>query len=456
MVERHHRNGGVPRAQPVPGDDGADRAGDVCVRPGDHLRQAGRPAGEHDHGVIGSQSLGRRGCGVRLGGGVQVDRQGATRGAAVTADVHRERPPPGGGFCPVVRPICVNQHHPGSRGLASDALLGDGQRRIQRHDDEIRTRRRQQGDDEFGVAAHAQRDPVTGQQAGPRQLAGQLINQTGQVAVADRDAIRGDDERRSLGQPGRRHLDKIGDARAEVGCHRERSFHVFGVRVRHDQHSAGLACPASNTDPLTVDRPRKSLHSDSVLDTAGAPDNSEHHDHTIGISLHSADRRLPPGGGRPQSQRRRHHLRRCRHPDHRPGSRRPSLGDPLYRFPPRSISGQCGGRRGVPHRTARRVSDDVRPRLSQRPARAGERHHELLPDDPDLRIEQPADGRPAARRLSGPRPAQRRSTVREGGVSDRPSPGHRARRRARHSHRDLRAARRCIPRYPRRCAGPGR
>ncbi|MXI82152.1 hypothetical protein GR254_25215, partial [Mycobacterium tuberculosis] len=33
---------------------------------------------------------------------------------------------------------------------------------------------------------------------------------------------------------------------------------------------------------------------------------------------------------------------------------------------------------------------------SQRPARAGERHHELLPDDPDLRIEQPADGRPAA------------------------------------------------------------
>lgn len=41
-------------------------------------------------------------------------------------------------------------------------------------------------------------------------------------------------------------------------------------------------------------------------------------------------------------------------------------------------------------------------------------------------------------------------------LSDRPSPGHRARRRARHSHRDLRAARRCIPRYPRRCAGPGR
>ena len=48
----------------------------------------------------------------------------------------------------------------------------------------------------------------------PLQLPGQVVDQSHQVAVADRHAIGGDDERRRLRPPGCRRLDQIGDARA--------------------------------------------------------------------------------------------------------------------------------------------------------------------------------------------------------------------------------------------------
>ena len=180
------------------------------------------------------------------------------------------------------------------------------------------------------------------------------------------------------------------------------------------------------------------------------------HDRSFGSpAQHCADRRLPPGRGSAQGQRRRHHLRDRRHPDHRPRPRRAGVGNPLHRLPAGDLGRQRRCRRRVPHPPAGRLPDDIRARISQRPARAGQRHHELLPDDPDLGLEQSSAGRSAARRLPGPRPAQRRKAFREGGVSDRPDRGHRARRRACHSHRDLRAAGRRLPRHPRRRAGPG-
>ena len=172
------------------------------------------------------------------------------------------------------------------------------------------------------------------------------------------------------------------------------------------------------------------------------------HVQQFGTSRRSVDRRLPPRRGRPQSQRRRNHLRAGRHPDHRPRPNRPGIWHPLHRFPARNFRRQRRCRRRVPEPPTGCVPDDVRPRFSQRPARTGQRHHELLPDDPDLRIEPAADGGPAAGRLPGPRPAQRRKAVREGGLSDRPRRGHRARCRTRHSYREFRPPGRCLPRHP--------
>ncbi len=43
--------------------------------------------------------------------------------------------------------------------------------------------------------------------------------------------------------------------------------------------------------------------------------------------------------------------------------------------------------------------DRFGPRLPQRPDGAGERHHQLLPDDPHLRLVRARDRRPAAGRL---------------------------------------------------------
>ena len=54
--------------------------------------------------------------------------------------------------------------------------------------------------------------PIARKQAAPFQLAGQLVNQSDQLAVADRYAIGGDDQRRRVRPPACRRLDQIGDA----------------------------------------------------------------------------------------------------------------------------------------------------------------------------------------------------------------------------------------------------
>ena len=97
---------------------------------------------------------------------VQVDRELTSTGRAsrptVTATGHHGTA--GSALSP--GPCTVDEHHPRARRLASRALLADRQRRIQRDHDQIRPQRRQQRDDEFGVAARAQRHPVTRPQAG--------------------------------------------------------------------------------------------------------------------------------------------------------------------------------------------------------------------------------------------------------------------------------------------------
>ena len=72
-------------------------------------------------------------------------------------------------------------------------------------------RRGQQADDEFGVAACAQRDPITRPQTTALELPGKVVSESDQVAVADRDAIGGGDQRRRLRPPGCRRRDQIGD-----------------------------------------------------------------------------------------------------------------------------------------------------------------------------------------------------------------------------------------------------
>jgi hypothetical protein len=64
--------------------------------------------------------------------------------------------------------------------------------------------------------------------------------------------------------------------------------------------------------------------------------------------------------------------------------------------PHRLSAGDLGRKRGRRRRisdpAARRVPHDIRARLPQRPARAGQRDDELLPDDPDLGLKQSGDG----------------------------------------------------------------
>ena len=54
---------------------------------------------------------------------------------------------------------------------------------------------------------------------------------------------------------------------------------------------------------------------------------------------------------------------------------------------------------GYPDQEARRLPHRLGARLPQRPHRAGPRHHQLLPDDPDLGLVRARDRRPAAGRL---------------------------------------------------------
>src|SRR5947208_1912380 len=57
---------------------------------------------------------------------------------------------------------------------------------------------------------------------------------------------------------------------------------------------------------------------------------------------------------------------------------------------------QALGDRGLPDQEARRLPHGVGAWLPQRPDRARQRHHQLFPDDPDLRLVRARDRRPAA------------------------------------------------------------
>ena len=62
-------------------------------------------------------------------------------------------------------------------------------------------------------------------------------------------------------------------------------------------------------------------------------------------------------------------------------------------------AGYAAGDRGLPHQEARRLPHRLGARLPQRSHRARARHHQLLPDDPDLGLLRARDRRPAAGRL---------------------------------------------------------
>ena len=166
-----------------------------------------------------------------------------------------------------------------------------------------------------------------------------------------------------------------------------------------------------------------SLHSSLVLDGCAKSDNSEGHDHPIGTpgltdGFHVFVDALKLNGvdtiyglvGIPITD-----LARLAQ----------KSGNPLHRFPARDLRRQRRGRGRVSDSPARRVLDGLGARFSQRPGRAGERHDELFPDDPDLRVERAPDCGHATGRLRGTRSARRGPTVREGGIPDRARRGHR-------------------------------
>ena len=123
--------------------------------------------------------------------------------------------------------VTVDQHNPRPCGGNPGLLVGDGQGGVQRDDDEARARSRQQSDDELGTARCPQADPVAGEQAARGQLFGQLVDQPVKLAVADREALRGDDQRGFLRVATCRRREQIGDPWAGVGVvgsHRSHSF----------------------------------------------------------------------------------------------------------------------------------------------------------------------------------------------------------------------------------------
>ncbi len=155
MVERHHRNGGVLRAQPAPGDMARIWAlmFASCI--------FGRPVTCQNMTMASSGRSPRAsgGC-VRLGRRPGVDRRRATRGAAVTADVHCERPP-GGGFLPRraahPRQRTTRALRPGFGRVAGDGSADPAARRRDPARDAA-----SKATTNSALLPHAQRDPVTG------------------------------------------------------------------------------------------------------------------------------------------------------------------------------------------------------------------------------------------------------------------------------------------------------
>ena len=138
-----------------------------------------------------------------------------------------------------------------------------------------------------------------------------------------------------------------------------------------------------------------------------------------------------------QAQRHQHDLRRAGHPDHRSRPHGAGRGHPRAFVPPRAERRLCGGDRRLPDQEARRLPHGFGAGLPQRPDRARQRHHQLLPDDPDLRLLRARDRRPAAGRLRGDGSARDRQAAVQGGVPRAACRRHRHRPRARDPRRRL-------------------
>ena len=101
-----------------------------------------------------------------------------------------------------------------------------------------------------------------------------------------------------------------------------------------------------------------------------------------------------------------------------------------------------------------RLPDRLGARLPQRADRAGERHHQLLPDDPDLGLVRARGRRPAAGRLRGDGPARHRQAALQGRLPRAARRGHRHRRRPRDPRRGVGAAGRRLSRPAGEAARP--
>ena len=134
-------------------------------------------------------------------------------------------------------------------------------------------------------------------------------------------------------------------------------------------------------------------------------------------------------------------LRPARHSDHRPDAHGAGRGPARHLVPPRAARRQRRRHRRLPDAEARHLPDRVGAGLPQRPDRARQRDHQLLPDDPHQRLERARDRRPAAGRLRRDGPARDRQAAVQGRLPRA------ARRRHRHRHR---------ARHPRRGLGPAR
>ena len=150
-----------------------------------------------------------------------------------------------------------------------------------------------------------------------------------------------------------------------------------------------------------------------------------------------------------------HDLRRARHPDHRFRPHGAGRGHPRALVPPRAERRLCRLDRRLPDQEARHLPHRVGAGLPQRPDRARPRHHQLLPDDPDLRLVRARDRRPAAGRLRGDGPARHRQAAVQGGVPRAARRRHRHRPRARHPRRGVRPSGRRLSRSAGQAVRPG-
>ena len=129
-----------------------------------------------------------------------------------------------------------------------------------------------------------------------------------------------------------------------------------------------------------------------------------------------ADGWISPRHRRAQAQRHQDDLHRARHPDHGFGPHGPGRRHARDLVPARAARRQCGGDRRLPDEEAGRLPHGVGAGLPQRSDRAGQRHHQLLPDDPDQRLVRARDRRSAAGRLRGDGPARHRQAPVQGGL----------------------------------------